>query len=137
MLAERRTVGKESLSHGFADYRHLPRLVCILWSKAAPLHQWNSHGRKEILAHNIISDGPFLSVRRSYFACERQSRPGTLMKSVESKRRRLHARYRAHLVFNFTHQGRQSWIVGFVSGRRRIDHKQHHVLFIEARGNTL
>src|SRR5689334_22352701 len=132
MLAERRTIRKESLHHRFADDCHLLRLASILWSKSSPLHQWNSHRRKEVVAHNIVSDSPFLSVRRGYFVCVRQGRPGTLMKSEETKRCRLHAGYRPYLVFSFTHQARQSWIIGLVPNSRRIDHKQHHVLLIEA-----
>src|SRR4051794_14462187 len=55
-FAYRRTIWKESLGHRLADHRNFLRAGRVLWSKAATLHQRNTHRREKVRADNVVSN---------------------------------------------------------------------------------
>src|SRR5215216_363962 len=115
-LTDRRTAREKPPRHRFTNHRHLLRLLGVLWSKAAALHQRNAHGSKEIRTDGIVSEGAALPFRNIVATTVSATGPESLIENDERERSGLHARNSLGLILNLAQQRRNFRIVILVSG---------------------
>src|SRR5215212_2388714 len=103
-LTQRRDARKEPLRHRFADDCDFLRLLRVLWSKSATKHEWNSEGREEVSADDVVTDNAAVVRQRVLLVREGWSGPESLIENEGAKRGCLHAWNGPDSVFNIAQQ---------------------------------